>query len=216
MRHFLYASVALPFFALPAMANPHQVNHSGNQVSQAQVWGDGSSANSNQAYGGSSSSTAYGGRGGHGGHGGNAASTQNVNVNDGGGRVEASAPSMMIPNIAGGTNECLGGVGFGGAGKPGGGLFSYTWEMHDCRERATGVMLWNAGYKAEAVKVWCHIPEVREAFRRTPQQCPEDGPLQTVAVANTPASKTEYKYDWCYTASAGERKQHKECILGVN
>ena len=243
MKHVLYATTVLAMTAAPALANPHQVNNGGNGVGQSQVWGDGSSANTNQAYGGNSrsnataygssrssayggtsNSTATGGAGGSsrsysgGGRGGDAASSQNVTVNNGTGggggtHVEAPAPDIMLPNIAGGMNDCLGGVGFGGTGKPGGGLFSYTWEMHDCRMRSTGQMLWNAGYRMEAIRVWCRIPEVRDAFKGTPEQCPADGGPVVEPVSAPASDKVTYSYDWCYTASPGERKQHKECDI---
>lgn len=220
MKSVLYASAALALAASPALANPIQVNHSGSP-SQSQVYGDGSSANSNlnNVTGGSSRSYSRGGNatasGGHGGKGGNASSTQNVNINGGyggGGGYEAPAPDVVLPNIAGGMNSCLGGIGFGGAGKPGGGLFSYTWEMHDCRMRGTGQMLWNAGYRAEALRVWCQIPEVRQAFRGTPQQCPQDGAVQQASTGR----REVYPFDYCATRNPGDRNQHLECDRGVD
>lgn len=220
MRSILYASAALPFLAASALANPQQYNYGSQPAAQSQVWGNGSSANANQAfggtaraYGGSSRSSATGGAGGR------ASANQTVNVNGGGyggygggNNFQAPAPDVMLPNIAGGMDVCLGGIGFGGAGRPGGGLFSYSWEMHDCRMRETGQMLWNAGFRMEAVRVWCKIPEVRQAFRGTPQQCPADGPAPVEHVSTAPPSPRNYRYDYCYTASAGELKQHRECF----
>lgn len=221
----LCASAALTLMAIPAFAWDN--TNTGPGPNQIVDGGPGSQANATGGAGG----TGYGGAGGagygYGGNGyatggtshshatggnaqgGNSASSQTVNIGgSGNGNVEAPAPDLVLGSVAGGTNGCLGGIGFGGAGRPGGGLFSYTWEMHDCRMRQTGQMLWNVGYHAEALRVWCKISEVREAFKGTPQQCPADGPVPAPAPVQRVVT---YAPDWCYTASPGERRQHEEC-----
>lgn len=152
-------------------------------------------------------SASQGGAGGSGG-------TSTVNVVNSSGNTghaavaSASAPSMLVPGpcpvynngSAGGQSSVFGiSLGFGG-------------DPSKVCEIATYL-------RDPLAKAWAcrHWDGIREAARDIGQPCPQDGPITRVVPASAvpptvPArTKDRYPFDYCYTASAGELRQHKEC-----
>lgn len=160
-------------------------------------------------------SGAQGGAGGAGGsaraRGGSANATGGtVNINGGGfgdgsgGRGNTGGVFITVPDGMG-QAPCGGGIGIGGLGLGGGGSGGGTlWEFGDCKTVREAAALKSLGRPDLALRELCQqISRVREAMGGT---C--DAPA-------APAPGPEvYRYDYCLTASAGELRQHKECLAG--
>lgn len=224
MKALLYAAVATAAMVSMAMANPIQVNK-GTNPAQAQVYGDGSSANANQAFGGkatshsSSQSKATGGNaratGGRanarGGAGGSASSNQTVNVNGAGGSSGSGTydgprfvPSPYAPDIISG-----GCTGAGASGSATTGFFGLSFG----RNRTDKVcQLHMIGQDAAAKELMCEDSDVRQAFKAAGEPCAADQVVPVAATVISSPGSREYRYDWCLTASPGELRQHKECF----
>lgn len=146
----------------------------------------------------SSKSTANGGRGGN-------VSIGSVSSGSSGGGV-SSTPVVTVPDGYGNA-PCGGGIGIGGAGLGGGGSGGGTlWEFTDCKRMRESAALRSLGQPLAALRELCQIDRVREAMGGA---CPEAAPVSAPA-----APPERYRFDYCYTASAGELRQHRECFSG--
>lgn len=113
----------------------------------------------------------------------------------------AVAPAIMSFNPCSGSSASAGlqGASFGLSFGTGGG-FDNACRLH---------ML---GQDAAAVAYLCRANgDIRQAFKDIGQPCPVDRP-QVVAVAARAPTVTDDRPDYCFTASAGEVRQHAECV----
>lgn len=217
MKALLYAT-AMCLATLPALANPIQTNSNGNPA-QAQVYGTGS-ASAAHAFGGNGygyggSGTAYGGAGGHS----SAHQHQTVNVygngSDGssGGSYGYDGPRLVptpyAPTIISGPcgRNTSAGVTTGFFGLSfGNNTMDVVCQLHTIGQN-------------EAAKQYLCIErsDVRKAFEEIGQPCADD-PVRQIKerVPTGGLDHRVYKYDWCYTASPGELKQHKECLYSAD
>lgn len=217
MKRLLLASV-LMLSSAAAWANPYQIN-TGGSPAQAQVYGDGSAASAarstSHATGGSSFATG-GTATAKGGAGGSAHVTNIVNGGTGdpagGGYVgydgHLPVSSAIAPNVTS-FNSCAGspvsgalqtgifGLSFGSGNK-----FDEVCRLNQSRRPDA------------AIEYLCLVdPDVRKAMKATVTPCAAD--RSVVVFAAVPAAlapgNEKYRFDYCYTVSAGERSQHKEC-----
>jgi hypothetical protein len=216
----LLASAFFLASALPALAwdntntgrGPNQIvdGGPGAQATAASRATAGASARSTSRGG-----NGYGGAGGSatGGAGGTGVGTVNINGSGygggsgggGGGRNNGGGGIFLTVPDGTGQASCGGGLGIGGltpgAGGSGGGTL---WEFKDCKVIREANELRAIGRPDLAMREMCQqIDRVREAM----------GGSCDAPVAPTPESE-KYRYDYCFTASAGERMQHKECAVG--
>lgn len=209
MKKLLLISAVL-LASAPAWANPVQINKGGSPA-QAQVYGDGSAASAarstSHATGGASNATggtatAKGGAGG------------SVTINGdpaggGGGYVgydgHIPASSAIAPNVTS-FNSCAGSPVSGALQT---GIFGLSFGSGNHFDEVCRL---NQSRRPDAaVEYLCLVDQdVRKAMKATATPCAADRPV--VVVASIPAPGNEkYRFDFCYTASAGERAQHKEC-----
>lgn len=216
MNKTIAAAAALSLMAAtPALANPVQINKHGSPA-QSQVYGDGSSANSNinrqhqrqSQHQSATGGTAFGGTGYSTsaaiGNGGNV--TNNVVAGgSGGGGWNSGGLSITVPDVGGnapcGGGISIGGLSLGGGGSAGGGL----WEFGDCKRIREAAALDHMGYRLEAVRELCQIDRVKDAFGG---KCPALPPQPDPVNADT---QTKNWPDWCYTYDAGKDTQHWQC-----
>jgi hypothetical protein len=148
-----------------------------------------------------------------------------------------NTPEIIPPSIVGG-DPCTVGAS-GGVTLPGFGIVTGgSWEGKACERRQLAALLFNMGHgtsgargdtlQEAAVEVLCVEAGVREALKRIGQPCVADrgvgsptpsptsfaAPKIAVAIAtpSPPESAVPRQHpDWCYTASAQERRGHKVC-----
>lgn len=192
----LAASPAMAWTTSPGTGQ-HQGQHqtaTGGAGGAGGAGGTGGSATSNST----ASSTASGGNvivntaGGAGRHGSSGSGNGNGWNNN--------VPPVYAPSVEGG-NSCAVGTS-GGLGVAGFGIaFGATYAAQACERRAKAALLWNMGEKPAAIRLLCTDDEVGRAM----------GATGCNPAAAPPATPVSYPPDWCFTASAGERLQHKEC-----
>lgn len=203
---FLLAA-GISLASLPAFAN----NYATNSPGVAQALGEGAPAAASNSHASAaaaarsqSQSRATGGAAtANGGAGGSAVVNNNGGGSGGGngGVAQAISPASLST-----ANTCAAGISIAGFGTGGGGGGAAQWEMHDCRLRATAVLLDARGDHTAARNVWCQISEVHKAYAQAGEPCPdEDAKAQPVAVV-TPVSTTVVVHknavpDWCATTS---------------
>lgn len=207
MNKFLLAmtlALAMSVPTLPIWANPVQKNTGNGSPNQAQVYGDGSAAQSQSAKSRSTSrSSATGGTA----TGGNATggSSSVINQVSGGGGSAGGGLGLSVPEGFGMAN-CGGGVGLGGLGLSGGGSAGGSlFEFGDCKRMREASFLLGMGYRQAAINELCQIGRVLEAFGGT---CPT---IEAATVVQPEADTTVYNGDYCMTRNAGDKDQHREC-----
>ena len=108
---------------------------------------------------------------------------------------------FMYAFCSGGCN-CHGRDRLASAARAAGGGFDNAWRLH---------ML---GKDAAATTYLCRVNgAIRLAFKDNDHPCPQVWPKvdQIDAAPSTP-TRTGYRYDYCFTASAVELRQHWECV----
>jgi hypothetical protein len=181
-------------------------DHGGHRPSPPQSATSSASASS-VARGGMANSNAIGGTGGTGGTaratGGNGyggagyGGSTSVTVQGGGGNNAGTGPAIFLPSLAGNAS-CGGSISLGGIGSSAGASGGGMWEFHDCKVAREAAELHALGRPDLALRLMCQqIDRVKEAM----------GGSCDAPVPQTVASKPDY----CWTASAGEMRQHKEC-----
>lgn len=170
----------------------------------------------------SASKGGEGGQGGVGGTGGKATGGQatggratgghaSVSVINGSGDYDRPPPAASATAPAAlSTNPCLPG---GTSGAVQTGLFGLSLGVNPGFDEAC--RLHQIGQDRAAVAYLCRANgDIRQAFRDIGQPCAQD--LGVIAISRPkpalPVVKS-YPYDWCMTRNAGDKNQHRECIL---
>lgn len=134
----------------------------------------------------------------------------------GNGTYPASAPTA--PSIVVGS-PCMGAVSGAGTSPMLGIAIGMSYKDKECEARANAGALFALGQPAAAMQVMCQVDSIRQAMAKAGRPC--DGfvvsgePVAIVTKASVVAPPLEeYRHDYCYTASPGERAQHRECAKG--
>jgi hypothetical protein len=140
-----------------------------------------------------------------------------------------NTPDAYAPAITGGTNPCTQGLSGGGSVAGFGVALGGSWSDPNCERRNLSALLHNQGQPQLAQEVLCETSSVREARRRMgnpcivdmPQRQDASGPVQQVIQpAQAPlvpqqAVNTVRSFpEWCYTATAQERRRYPPGTCG--
>lgn len=130
-----------------------------------------------------------------------AASGGTANVSVRGDGVGASNPALGVPSPSAPGVDCpVIGPGIGGQSGLSAGIFSWGYISPDCnKRRTTDILLYLYGKDVAQAYAEKNIEGVAEAV---------------ASVKEDTRHRYGYRYDYCYTATAGELKQHKECVYG--
>jgi hypothetical protein len=204
MQRITAISLLVALTASPAFAGG-PADHGGHRPPAPQVSTSGAAASS-VARGGTATSSATGGAGGsaratggngYGGVGYGGSTSVTVQGGGGNGNNAGTGPAIFLPSLAGNAS-CGGSISLGGIGPAAGASGGGMWEFFQCKAVREANMLQQLGRPDLALALMCQqIDRVKEAM----------GGSCDAPVPQTVASKPDY----CWTASAGEVKQHREC-----
>jgi hypothetical protein len=140
-----------------------------------------------------------------------------------------NTPDAYAPAITGGTNPCQQGISGGGSVAGFGLALGGSWSDPNCERRNLSALLHNQGQPALAQEVLCETDTVRQARQRMGQPCIIDqpqranaqGPVQMMVPASAPvlppqqaATTVRTTPEWCYTATAAERRRYPAGTCG--
>lgn len=110
-----------------------------------------------------------------------------------------TAPSIVV------ASPCMGAVSGSGTSPMLGISLGMSYKDKECEARANAGALFALGQPAAAMQVLCQVDNIRHALAAAGKPC--DGFTASVAVTTI----SDNKPDYCFTADAGERAQHREC-----
>lgn len=124
-----------------------------------------------------------------------------------------TAPSIVV------ASPCMGAVSGAGTSPMLGIAIGMSYKDRECEARANAGALFALGQPAAAMQVMCQVGSIRDAMAKAGKPCDSFTasvePTAVVMKANVVAPPLEeYRHDYCYTASPGERAQHRECAQG--
>lgn len=134
-----------------------------------------------------------------------------------------NVPQVYAPSLSGG-NPCSAGVSGGGAVAGFGITLGAQWSDAECERRQLAALAFNSNQTEVAREIMCGASEYRQARIRTGQPCVQDmpqrteaaGPVQMMVPVMAPAAPSTARSfpEWCYTATAQERRRYPPGTCG--